>query len=370
MRLYPRTKSNGERVWWASWTERKRTVRRSTGCSSKSAAAVVVARWERERADPVYAAAQSATFGQEASRFLTSCEGAVERGKMAQGTLEMYEQKAGTLCRILEAEGPLRLADIDANTFQDFLDTRRAEFLEDRERPISESNLYKEWVTFRQILKGAWRSQRFGRDPASLKPEHFGPEYKPRETSLSWEQIDKLLPELGLRARPVAYALMTGARRKEVFAAQSGDLDAVAWRVRIRGTKTDLAARTIPVPLPMRRLYVWLGKADGPPFPSWGNARRDLHAACARADVPEVTWNDLRRTFASLLVQAGVAPHIVAKLLGHSTTAMVDKVYGRQTVESLETLVDAAFREPTVNQPPSGKARPRKPSRARKDRES
>ncbi len=345
MRLYPRTKRNGSRVWWASWTENKRTVRRSTDCSSKSAAEVVVARWERERADPVYAAAQGATFGAEATRFLNGCEGAVERGRMAAGTLSMYRQKTGTLCRILEADGPLRLANIDASTFQGFLDIRRAQFLEDRQRPISESNLYKEWVAFVGVLKGAWRGQRFGRDPKSLKPEHFGPEYDPRKTALTWEQIRELLAYIDddYRRSTVAFALMTGARRAEIFAAQPEDLDLAGWRVRLRGTKTDAADRTIPIPAPMR----WLADhLNGLPFAPWPNARRDIIAACVRAKCPQVTWNDLRRTFASLLVQAGVPPHIVAKLLGHKTTAMVDRVYGRQTVESLETLLNAAIREP------------------------
>jgi integrase len=365
IRLYPRTKRNGERVWWATWTENKKTKRRSTDCSTRAAAEIVISRWERERADPVYAAAQSATFGIEAGRFLKSCRGAVERGRMAAGTLQMYEQKSGTLCRILEASGPLRLASIDATTFQQYLNVRREEFFEDRQRPITESNLYKEWVTFRQILKGAWRAQRFGRDPASLKPEHFGPEYKPRETALAWDQVDKLLSELSAARRgAVAFAIMTGARRREVFAAQPGDIDAKSWRVRIRGTKTEAAARTIPIPLPMRRLAKYVGPL---PHHAWPNARRGLSRACLRADVPEVTWNDLRRTFASLLVQSGVPPHIVAKLLGHTTTAMVDKVYGRQTVDSLETLLEASLRGRTVNHRHPKKAPSRKAKRTRKE---
>jgi hypothetical protein len=167
VRLYPRKKRNGERVWWAAWTEDKITKRRSTKCSTRSAAELVVARWERERADPVYSAAQNATFGEEAGRFLRACEGAVARRKMAGDTLGMYGQKAGTLVRSI-GKGT-RLASFDATTFQVYLETRRAEFLEDRERPITESTLYKEWVTFRQILKQAWREQRFGRDGTNLR---------------------------------------------------------------------------------------------------------------------------------------------------------------------------------------------------------
>lgn len=346
MRLYPRKKRSGERVWWASWTEDKVTKRRSTQCSTKSAAEVVLARWERERADPVYAAAQGATFGVEAGRFLKACESAVARGRMASGTLKMYEQKSGTLVRLIGAE--TRLSTFDATTFVTYLERRRAEFRDDREREITESTLYKEWVTFRQILKQAWREQRFGRDPASLKPLHFGPEYKPRETALSWEQVDKLLAAVPEYRRPaVSFALGCGARRREVFAAMPGDIDLKAMRVRIRGTKTDAADATLPIVQPMR----WLLEiaTDHLPFPAWGNARRDLAEACVRAEVPLVTWNDLRRTFASLLVQGGVAPHLVAKLLRHTTTAMVDRVYGRQTAESLEALITKALREPSVN---------------------
>jgi integrase len=361
MRLYQRRKRNGTKVWWATWTEGGVTQKRSTRAVTRAAAELVVARWDRERADPVYAASQSASFGIEAARFLKACEGAVERGKMAQGTLSMYRQKAGTLTRILGAD--LRLASIDGSTFADYLERRRAEFLEERGRAITEANLYKEWVTFRQILKQAWRAQRFGRDPASLKPAHFGPEYKPRETALSREQVTKLLVALPVtRAAAVAFAVGCGARRREVFAARPGDIDLKARRVLVRGTKTDASLRTIPIPEPMRE---WAGLAsEWLPFPEWTNARRDLEIACAAAGIPRVTWNDLRRTFASLLVQAGVAPHIVAKLLGHTTTAMVDRVYGRQTAESLAGLIEAQLATtPTVSQKKRTSAARRKTKR-------
>ncbi len=354
MRLYPRTKRNGSRVWWASWTEDGHTRTRSTRCSQRSAAEAVVARWERERADPVYAASQAATFGVESGLFLKACEGAVARGKMAPETLAMYRQKSGTLVRILETEPgrPLRLADIDAGTFAAYLDIRRAQFREDREREITESNLYKEWVTFRQILTRAWKARRFGHDPATLKPEHFGPEYTPRETALTWEQVDALLDALSpVRRSHVAFVLATGARRREAERYQPGDIDETTWRARIRGTKTEGAARVIPVPEPMRRLILAY-PARSAPFLPWGNARRDMALACESAEIPAVTWNDLRRTFASLLVQAGVPPHVVAKLLGHTTTAMVDRVYGRQTADSLDLLLSAALtpRDASVKQ--------------------
>jgi len=353
MHLYPKRKRNGDRVWWARWTENKLTRTKSTKCTTKAAAEVVVARWERERADPVYAAANDATFGEEARLFLTACTGAVERGKMARPTLGMYREKAGTLVRILGSDA--RLGSFDGATFQVYIDARRAEFFADRERPITESTLYKEWVTFRGILKQAWRAQRFGRDPASLKPAHFGPEYTPRETALTWPQVAVLLDALPHeRSRTVAFVLACGARRSEVFRAQAGDVNKEAWTVRVRGTKTDAADATLPVV----SLFRDLARQGTPPFARWPNARRDLAVVCRAKGLPPVTWNDLRRTFCSLLVQAGCAPHLAAKLMRHKSTAMVDRVYGRQTVESLTHLIEAQIRDPSVNHPGPDKAVP------------
>ena len=65
---------------------------------------------------------------------------------------------------------------------------------------------------------------------------------------------------------------------------------------------------------------------------------RDLARACRAAKIPRVSPNDLRRTFASLLVQDGVPLDVVAKLLGHSSAAMVYRVYGRFTPSALAEL--------------------------------
>lgn len=267
---------------------------------------------------------------------------------MAPDTLEMYRQKAGTLTRIIG--GDTRLASIDGATFAAYIDARRDDYRESTGKVIAESTLYKEWVTFRGIIKQAWRASKYGRDPASLKPPHFGPDYHPRETALTWPQVTMLLDALPeVRRKPTAFAIAFGARRREVFRALAGDIGTET--VRIRGTKTDIADAVLPITSLMAGPALI---AADPPYAPWPNARRDLAAACVHLGIPRVTWNDLRRTFASLLVQSGVAPHLVAKLLRHKTTAMVDRVYGRQTTESLAHLIEAQIREPLVNHKPQG----------------
>lgn len=338
MRLYRRRKKNGTFVYWGSWTENSVTVRRSTRCSDRDAAQLIVARWERERADPELAAARKATFGSECVAFLRECRAA----DLADGTVAMYEQKLANLCDILGRDTPL--ADIGVEAVDRYFRTRDDE-------GASDSTQYKEWVALNGVLKSAKHRGRFPRDIGALKPPRLTPKYVPRETWLTWTQADALLAELaGDHRRIVAFVLATGARRSEWMRAEGVDIDMKRGVVRIRGAKTEGADAVVPIPAPMRR---WLKIAGQPPFPPWTNARRGLERACKRAGIPRVTWNDLRRTFTSLLHQAGVPDHLLRHLTRHTTTAMIQRVYAKQTPEALAKLVDRSMqpaRRPGVNQ--------------------
>lgn len=340
MRFYRRKKRNGTWVWWASWTEDSVTVRRSTRCSDRDAAELVGKRWERERADPELAAARQATLESECDIFLRECRAA----DLADGTLSMYEQKLANVCDVIGRTTPL--ANITATEVDRYFTIRDDE-------GASDSTQYKEWVALSGVLKSAKHRGRFPRDVASLKPPRLSPSYVPRVTWLTWDQGDKLLAELeGDRRRIVAYVLATGARRGEAARAKPGDVlrRGANREVVIHGTKTEDAAATIPIPKPMRR---WLAIAGNPPFAPWVNARRGLAAACVRAGIPVVTWNDLRRTNLSLLAQAGVPTHLLRHLSRHRTTAMLDRVYARQTPAALAVLIDRTLRStrsPSVTQ--------------------
>lgn len=72
------------------------------------------------------------------------------------------------------------------------------------------------------------------------------------------------------------------------------------------------------------------------------NDKRELERACARAGVPRVTPNDLRRTFATWLKQKDVDSAVVAVMMGHSSTAMVDRVYGKLDEMSFQRAIASA----------------------------
>lgn len=172
------------------------------------------------------------------------------------------------------------------------------------------------------------------------------------ETFLTAEQIPQLLATLqpGRRAT-VALIIATGMRWAEAMRFSSRDLNRSSWEIHIRGTKTAGSARTIVVPEMFRGLLDHVPGALAP----WPSVNLGLRRACARVErqlcaeakgkdgpaptFPRVTPNDLRRTFGSLLVQAGTPLEVVARLMGHSSTAMVYRVYGRFTPGTLAKLV-------------------------------
>ncbi len=311
--------------------------RKSTGRRDKLAARLEKRRLERLYADPNYFASHETKIKDAVDRFI---EERGRRGKAA-GTIKMYEQKSGHINRLFGGESAL--ATITASRVDWYIGKRESE-------GASKHTIHKELVTLRGILKIAKRRNEFPHDISGVMPVGYSAEYEPRTAFLTREQLEKLLGELGPhRAAQVAYAVATGARRGELFRARRSDVE--GGFAALRGTKTKKSARTIPiVDLFSDLLERALRDAPGsdPLFQSWGNARRDIIRACDRAGVPHVTWNDLRRTFSTLLRQQGAGLDDLADLLGHEGTAMVRRVYGQDTPERLRESLRKSLTHSTV----------------------
>lgn len=321
-RLYKRG-----RVWWGWVYVNGKDVYRSTKCRDRRAAETVVREWERAAADPTYAASHAATITGALARLVLE---RAERGKPAD-TLRMLETKGGHIVRLLGLELPL--AKITPKAIDAYVSARRAE-------GAADATLYKEWSTLRGALRLAKRRGEFQGDLEALRPIGLSGQSKPVSRYLTPEQLCKLLPELlSDRGAHVLWIIATGARWSESTRARRADIDLARAEVRIRGTKTALAARSVPVVVfarPMlERVLELRGDVTGPLFRPWGNVRHDLAVACRRAGIEPVTPNDLRRTTATWLRLAGVEPHLIAAVLGHADSRMVERVYGRITPEAL-----------------------------------
>ena len=67
-------------------------------------------------------------------------------------------------------------------------------------------------------------------------------------------------------------------------------------------------------------------REDGKPYaPDY--VTRAFREAVARTDVPRIRLHDLRHTWASLALQAGVNPKVVSERLGHATVSFTLDTY-------------------------------------------
>lgn len=162
-----------------------------------------------------------------------------------------------------------------------------------------------------------------------------------RDSANAWRR-DRGYPELpDLRAvefadylRPmVLLSLNTGLRRGELFNLEWADVDLPGGLLTVRGegAKTH-QTRHIPLNTDAKNvLAAWRGQVAGPGLvfrsPKGGrrfdNVNKAWRAVLKRAKVAGFRWHDMRHTFASRLVQAGVDLNTVRDLLGHSSIAMV-----------------------------------------------
>lgn len=258
----------------------------------------------------------------------------------AAGTRTMYQQKGRRLATTL---GDPDVADITRDMLSEYV--RRRLSTEKGHGNAKAHTVAKELITVRRALREAHE-----RGVLAVMPPmpRLSPGYRPREVWLTPEEFGKVAAKLPPdRALWASLAALGGLRAGEVTRLTWGMV--AGDRIRVPGTKTATSRRTVPV-APALAAQLELARPDRAPpttpvVAPWSNVRRDLRVACDAAKVKRVSPNDLRRTYASWLVQAGAPLLTVATLLGHSSTRMVEKVYGRL---SETDLGDAVARLPTL----------------------
>jgi integrase len=330
MRVYRRGK-----VWWVYFVAPgSREVRQSTKQTIRARADVVARDLERKACDPTYQTSHQTTLASAIATFLA----AVRRRKRSEGTLHMYGVKVRHLARLIGDETPL--AKVTAKVVDGYIASREQE-------GAASHTIHKELTALRGLLKVARRRGEFDREVSQVMPVAYATGYQPRRRHLSREQAVWLLDALPADVSAwLAVALATGARLSELGRMQRADIDLVEATVLVRGTKTAGALRTLPIvsttrPLLERALEA---TANGPRFlPTWGRVRPVLERALAQVKLPHLSPNDLRRTCATWLVEAGVPNSVVARYLGHADTRMVDRVYGRASPQALGRLMEEAL---------------------------
>ncbi len=342
MRLFKRGQ-----VWYAQVYENGRRVQRSTHCHDRRAAELCARQLERDAADPAHAAAAKASLSDALQLLLSRRREEAGAGRRSFETVHFYETKAGHLVRVLEtaADGsyaPFPLASLQARHVDAFVSQRR-------EEGAHEATIAKELVTLRAALKLAVRAGLWLGNPAAVLPVGFAPEYRPRTRFLTPDELSKLLGALlSDQAARVAFIVATSACWGESCRAMRVDVTEDLSTVFIRGTKRSTRLRIVPIVGEVARslLEYALTHAQGEHgllFRSWTNVRRDLYAACDALKMPHCSPNDLRRTCATWLRAAGASPELIAPVMGHADTRMVERVYGRLPVDDLRRRLAQAM---------------------------
>jgi len=257
----------------------------------------------------------------------------LERKGRAEGTLHFYTVKLGNIVDVF------RYRDVNTVTLTDL-----EEYVDDRMIDVAMSTAAKEVKALRSALRHARKHGIYHGDPSRIIPELDGA-YVPRDRFLSSEEFSALHAKLSENRRDYLMAYCgIGARESELYAVTAYDLNDIQQSVRIPGTKTRRADRVVPVsddvwPVLVRRAHA--ADTGAALFAPWTNGRRDLAAACKRAGIAPVTFNDLRRTFASRLAEAGVPEITIAQYMGHSTSAMVRRIYAQVSPAAHRHAIDS-----------------------------
>jgi integrase len=344
----------------------RRRVKFSTGQLDKEAARRVLRDRQRSTAEAANGLAEDAAGRTvaDALEYLLQHSQTKER---PDATWRMFGQKAGHLNRVLRTcascdpmdpstctHPSLLLSQLGPHVLKRYVDVRLAE-------GAARETVRKELTTFNAAMSEAVELGWIRKSTALECRPSFKVTYVPGERWLTRDEYERLLASVDLvvmRAgkdvgggrkrtedevrtskRPralnrrlwLAVAVGLGARKGEVESLDWSDVDLVNAVVRNRGTKTTGSDRVTPIPaeLVAELSRVPAHERVGLVVGRWGNVGRDLPAACELAGIDRVTPNDLRRTYASWLVNEGAPLKIVASLLGHKSTRMVDLVYGK-----------------------------------------
>jgi integrase len=153
------------------------------------------------------------------------------------------------------------------------------------------------------------------------------PKHVPRSRVLSDHELKAIW---GATAEPetfnklIRFCMLTAQRRGEVAKLTPADVTADTCTIPSEIAKN---AREHAIPLlPLARAlvhgrdnYHYIFSETAKPFANWGQAKADLDR---RSGVTAWTIHDIRRTVATNMAEAAVAPHVIERILNHITGSM------------------------------------------------
>jgi integrase len=250
---------------------------------------------------------------------------------------------------------------------------------------VPEGHRFEATQALRQVLNRAVAWGLLDYNPAKRgvpNPPRRAKEKRPFE---AWGQVEAVAAQLGPVYGPmIVFAAATGLRPSELFGLDRRDVDRQLGVVyvrrayangRLKHTKTRLSTRAVPLQAKALEALDRLPVSDNPIlFPNMRGGRIDFRIfgrkhwrpAQIKAGIEPVRGlYDLRHTYATFALRAGVPVFAVSRFMGTSI-AMIDRHYGHLANDSREhavALLDALAFERAVDAAWTSTRTPRKPIR-------
>ncbi len=339
-------------TWWMSLTFHGRRIRRATGTTNKRLAEEVLAKVKTSIVEGTWfdvAEEKSRTFGELLDEFVKDRS---RRGRK----MRFYDP---IVSRLRGSFGDLTLDQVTLSRLRDYKDQRRTD-------GVGPATINRELATVSGAFNLAVRELEWCRsNPATRVRSEKEPPGRTRY--LTPEEEEKLFESSPAWLREiVVFAVNTGMRQGEILALRWPSVDLFRRTVTVEQSKNG-EKRTIPLnevalELLKGRAKVRAIRADLV-FPNLagksaerGNVERSFRLALGKAKIEDFRFHDLRHTFATRLVQAGVDLYSVQRLLGHKTPIMTQR-YAHHSTDSLRGAVEALRgRQSVTNQSQSPSA--------------
>ena len=175
---------------------------------------------------------------------------------------------------------------------------------------------------------------------------------------LATEECNRLIDACDKHLQPIVMtALHTGMRKGEILKLKWENIDLKHGFILLDRTKNG-ERREIPISQTLksvlqgiiRRLdvpFVFYDTETGTPY---RNVQRSFNSAMKRAKISDFRFHDLRHTFASQLVMAGIDLTTIRELLGHKTLTMTLRyahLAPSHKVKAMEILIETLTGQPT-----------------------
>jgi integrase len=203
----------------------------------------------------------------------------------------------------------------------------------ERSKTVAPATVNKSLAVLKRIFNLAIKWDLVERNPVRFV--EFMKEPEGRLRFLSKEEQAALLGRCKGNIRDIVLiALRTGMRRGEVFGLKKSDLDFERELIFVSKTKTDR-----PRQLPMipevkaaleRRAFGLEGNTPifrNPQGSQLRSCQDSFSKALSQAGIKDFHFHDLRHTYATDLISAGVDIFTVSKLLGHTDPKITARVY-------------------------------------------